>query len=79
MLQENTRKLNSLLRLASSHEMPNDTLEGIHFPLKEVGDVHALEVKLQDPEQEKKVVSYANNVFSTLTRQFYSVSLHSQM
>lgn len=60
MLHSLTTKVNTILRHHSVQEQDQALPDGIHFPLKEIKDIDALETKLMDPDLEKKVVSYVN-------------------
>lgn len=64
VLHSNSTKLNTLLRHHSVQEQDQSLPEGIHFPVKEIKEIDALETKLMDPDLEKKVVSYLNSYYS---------------
>lgn len=52
-----TTKVNTILRNLAVQQEDHSEPVGVHFPLKEVIDLTDLELKLQDPEQERKIVS----------------------
>ncbi len=55
--------LNILLRNITVEEQDLGLIEGVNFPLNSTVDMAALELKLREPEQEKKVVSYIINIY----------------
>ena len=63
ILHSHSTKLNTLLRHHSVKEQEQALPEGIHFPVKEMKELDALETKLMDPDLEKKVVSYVNSFY----------------
>ena len=63
ILHSHSAKLNTLLRQDSVQEQDQALPEGVHFPLKEVKEMDALETKLMDRNLERKVVSYMNNYY----------------
>lgn len=63
ILHSHSTKLNTLLRHHSVQEQDQAVPEGIHFPVKEMKEMDALETKLMDPDLEKKVVSYVNSYY----------------
>lgn len=56
-------KVNTLLRHHSMQVEDHAIPEGINFPLKEMTEIEALETKLRELDNEKKVVSYMNSFF----------------
>lgn len=50
-------EMNRLLTNSSIEEQDQGMLDGIHFHLNDRNDIAALESKLLDPSEEKKVVS----------------------
>lgn len=57
ILHSHSTKLNTLLRHHSVQEQDQAVPEGIHFPVKDMNEMEALESKLMDPDLEKKVIA----------------------
>ena len=65
MLQSQNYKLDNLLKLNTVQSQEEPLLE-VDFPLKESKDVDALELVLQDPEKERKIVSRLHLSFNLI-------------
>lgn len=56
-------KVNTILRHLSMQVEDQTVLEDIHFPVREMAELEALDTKLTDLNYEKKVVSYINTSY----------------
>lgn len=64
MVQSLAFKVDRLLKHQVVQQVEENFPEDVHLPLKESDEVDALERVLQDPEKERKIVSFLMYAFS---------------